>query len=399
MNSQVAGETATCRASRKPREFDGPRTLRPQELNAARELSALCFGHSTFQDLPSGRYRPTREQTVEVISHSGAPVCQMGLTYSQLSVCGSRFLVASVGGVCTHPDFRGMGLATRLLGHCLGRMADGGTRLVLVSGARGLYQRAGCTPAQVFESIVLRRGQLSRGASDVTVRPADRSDADLCARLHQMEPVHFVRRVEGFRQAIDSTDGGPAGDNWIVEAEGRPVTYVFLRTPWSHRPEDRVRELVLQGEWSGSRTALVAALPHLMDRLDLGELWLAAPWQDADLRQLLHGQGVHGTSSTLFGHTMRILDYPALMGDLRGYVTSRLTSAQRCGLVFDQEGDSYTIARGSDRLVLDGAGMTRLVLGTPVDSEKPWPALAGDLGAIVAGLFPLPSLPPGLNCR
>jgi predicted N-acetyltransferase YhbS len=395
----VAGETAICRASAKPLEFDGPRTLRPRELNAARELSALCFGHSTFQDLPRGRYRPTRKQTVEVISHNGAPVCQMGVTYSQLSVCGSRFRVGSVGGVCTHPGYRGMGLATRLLDHCLRGMADRGTRLVLVSGARGLYQRAGCTPAQIFESSVLRRGRLSPSALDVTVRPADRSDADLCARLHQMEPVHFVRQVEGFRHAIESADGGRAGDNWIVEAEGQPVCYVFLRTPWSHGPEDGARELLLQGEWAGSRTALVAALPHLLDRLDLGELWLAAPWQDADLKQLLHGQGVRGASSTLPGHTMRILDFPALMGDLRGYVTSRLTGAQRRGLVFHQEGDGYTIARGSDRLVLDGAGMTRLVLGTPADSEKPRPALGSDLDAIIADLFPLPSLPPGLNCR
>ena len=399
MHQQADGRSVPCGASGANGEFDGARTLQPAELNAAHALSAICFGHSTLQDLPEGCYRATRQQSVEIISCGDRPVCQMGLYYSRLSMCASQFRVASIGGVCTHPDHRGLGLATRLLHHSFEEMRYRGVRLVLISGTRGLYQRAGCAPAQLLESMVLRREQLPTRATDVAVRPASGADAALCASLHQRETVHFVRKVEEFQRAIISTGGDLAGDNWIVESDGRPVGYVFLRTPWSHRPEDRVRELMLRGEWGGSRTALVEALPHLMERCNLSELWLASPWQEADLGRLLHSHGVRGDSSTMFGHTLRLLDFPLLMGDLRDYVTARLTSGQRRGLEFGQEGDCYTVSRGTERLVLDGKRMTRLVLGAPADPDEPQPMLDGDLGEIVAGLFPLPSFLPGLNCR
>jgi GNAT superfamily N-acetyltransferase len=386
-------------AARATPQFEGPRTLQPQELAAAYELSDLCFGHSTLIDLPPGPYRPTRTQTVEVMSLGGRPVCQMGLKYSRLSVCGNSVRLASVGGVGAHPDYRGLGLATELLAHCLQKIRERGNRLVLISGTRGLYRRAGCVPAGVFEHFVIRREQMWPVEPGVTIRAACAGDASTCASLHQMETVHFVRPLDVFRDTIALADTRRSGENWILEVDGRPVGYVFLRIPWSRTPQDQVREMVIQGEAAGSRAAFVDALPQLMARSGLAELWLACPWQDADLKHLLHGRGVHGEPATLAGHTMQVLDFPGLMADLRGYASARLTRAQRRGLRFGQDGDQCTISRGAECLTLDSQAATRLVLGTPDDTGWSGTVASEELRAILDSLFPLPSIGPGLNCR
>jgi GNAT superfamily N-acetyltransferase len=254
--------------------LDGPRALLAQELAPARRLSVRCFNHDTLTNFPDGPYRPTRRQSIEVVAHEGGPVSQMHLTYSHVSVCGYRVKVASIGGVCTHPDYRGRGIATELLHHSLHEAASNGARIVLISGTRGLYRRAGCTPAMDFETVVLTSTFSGGAAAGIGIRPASAADGRHCARLNQMEPVHFVRRVAEFESSIGCADGGGLIDDWIVEADGRPLCYVLLRTPWSHAPQDRVRELVLQGEWAGSRLALVSAFPQIIERCGLVELRL-----------------------------------------------------------------------------------------------------------------------------
>jgi hypothetical protein len=74
------------------------------------------------------------------------------------------------------------------------------------------------------------------------------------------------------------------------------------------------------------------------------------------------------------------------------------------GLRFEQSGpllgglgaDQYTITRGTNRLQLDGASMTRLIMGrTDIETESI--NLPGALAEIIPALFPLPSFLPGLN--
>lgn len=380
-------------------ELDGPRTLRPDELPASHRLSVRCFGHSTLVDLPAGPYRPTSRQSIEVISHRGVPVSQIAIYYSHLNVYGCSLRVASIGGVGTHPDYRGIGLATRLLGHCMRLVTGQRSRLLLVSGTRGLYLRGGCTLAQISEPVVLRPGCPLPREVGTSIRPATVADAPLCARLYQAESVHFERRVEEFQGHLQSAGPGPCGDNWIVESEGEPVAYVFLRIPWWPSPGSNVRETLVQGEYAGSRVALAGALSELVARLDLDELWMAVSWQDADLRQMLRRSGLREDLTTMFGHTMRIVDLPSLMDDLQGYVRARLSVEQIRALRFESDGDRHMIASGPDRLELDGIGVTRLVLGLPPSRKADVPAVPPALARTTSSLFPLPSFLPGLNCR
>jgi len=181
-------------------------------------------------------------------------------------------------------------------------------------------------------------------------------------------------------------------------------------------------------EYAGSRTGLVAGCTHprlaqAMVQSRLAEMRLLVPRQDVDLVQLLRAQGVTGEAMEMTGHTMRVVNLPGLMSDLRSYVKGRLTQEQRRGLRFEQQGDRCVIVRGQERLELDTLGVltrmyssaatTPLVMGSvappavaPAITGEPGvlgtgvlAGLTGVLAGIVLALFPLPSFLPGLNYR
>jgi len=130
------------------------------------------------------------------------------------------------------------------------------------------------------------------------------------------------------------------------------------------------------------------------------------------LLQLLRAQGLTGDATPLIGHTMRVVNFPGLMSDLRSYVKGRLTEEQRRGLRFEQQGDRCVIVRAQERLKLDTLGVltrmyssaatTPLVMGSlysPVVAATPPTTVGRTLAEITSALFPLPSFLPGLNYR
>jgi ribosomal protein S18 acetylase RimI-like enzyme len=378
-------------------EFDGPRPLRREEWAAAVRLERLCFsgilGETDDADWETSYTSPKRGGW-QVIAHCGQPVSLIGVFHNKVGVYGSPLRIASIGGVCTHPDYRGQGLASRLLDYCIRRSIAESARLMLISGIRGLYTRAGNVTAQEFEYVTLRPGQLRLEAGDFTVRPATAADAAPCARIYQAEPVHFVRRVSKFADHFTRREEFPKGEDWIVESDGRPLAYCFTRLPWGYAREQGVREVI---EYAGSRVALVASLAQVLADLNLRELRLAVPWQDTDLLWLLRQQGLAGDRIPLPEHTMRIINFPGLMADLRPYVQARLPASLRRGLRFEQQDDRCAIVRGHERLELDGAAMTRLVMGIPAGQTTKAVTTSPVLDEIIAALFPLPSFLPGLN--
>ena len=191
-----------------------------------------------------------------------------------------------------------------------------------------------------------------------------------------------------------------------MEREGQPAAYMLLTTDWqsARLPEAPLRAV---HEYAGSRVALAAGLAAAARQPGVETLSVAVPWQDADLIHLLGESAGPPQWAGIRGHTLRIINFPGLLADLREYVRSRLGPALRRGLrceqsgplLGDQGGDRCAIARGRDRLELSAAEMTALVMGAPLAAGESaaLPPLPGALDEIVPALFPLPSFLPGLN--
>ncbi len=365
--------------------MEGPRLVRPEEMEDLDHLVSLCFG-GAMEARGGRRARRRVPAGAWVVSCDGKPISHIRLVYNALSLYGCRVKIVSVGGVCTHPGYRGKGIASALLEHCLEVAAGAGAGLALISGDRGLYRRAHAVDAGASFEVVLAPDSLDAPAGAPRARRAEPEDWWACARLYQSEPVRFVRSGEFIAQAFLGRRRRPG---WVIEWSGDIVAYVCLSRHWRTSPEDRRR---IVAEYAGSRAALGAALPSLFEAGEFEQIEFRAPRWDRELAHLFERQGLELRPTTLAGHTMRLLDLPRLMQRLRPYVAARLRSAPARRLRFEQRGSVCVFALGDEKADLDLALSAKLVLGGPGA-----PRVGGELGRVLGTLFPLPLPMPGLN--
>ena len=387
--------------------FEGPRLVLPDEWSGSQHLSQVCFEENDFTFPPEGQESPTVPARrarppgeTYVIAAQGKPVSQISIFFTPLRIHDSSVKVGSIGGVCTHPDFRGHGLASRLMQHCTTRLWQGGARLMVISGGRGLYTRLGSVPMGKFAAFTLP-GPIRPAFPAVNLRAAAASDAALCSRLYQCEPLHFTRPLRRFSGRFQEHETGFHAEDWIIEMDGQAAAYLLLNVPWDNMDEPGMPVRCIF-EYAGSRLALAGALAAVAAMPGIREVQAPVPWQDTDLAYLMAQSLGKPEWTSLPDHTIRVINFPGLMADLKAYIQARLESSLRRGLKFEQLGplldsageDRYAITRGNDRLELNGAAMTRLVVGAP-DSELP--RAPGALSEILAALFPLPAFFTGID--
>jgi predicted acetyltransferase len=387
-------------------QYDGPRLLHPEEMYASEYLSHLCFDEVEIPpDYPPPRYIQPRRGGTYVLAHQGKLVSQISVFHDLVQMYAGVIHTASIGGVCTHPDFRNQGLASHLLEYCTQDLVRQGASLMLISGDAGVYIRLGNVPHGRYFTVSMQPGGERRQApAGISLRRLTPADSLTLSRLYQAEPVHYRRLNRLFAHALQNpqADSFIHAEGWLAERSGQAAAYLFLGCPYEEEMELGNRHV---SEYAGSRLAIAAALDVLLASGTLKNLAWAIPWQDAELIHLLQEGGYSGSMAPLEGHTLRIVDFPRLMHGLRPILQARLGAKLLRGLRFEQSGarlgstgtDRCTIVRGADRLELDGAAMTRLVIGTT--ENVPQPVLPGALAEIIPALFPLPAFLPGLNYR
>jgi GNAT superfamily N-acetyltransferase len=392
------------------KQFDGARLVRRDELIDSIRLFRICFGGPEIDNEEEilASYVPPRRGGTYVLIHQGKPVSQLGIFHDQIKMYDGTIRTGSIGGVCTHPDYRRQGLASHLLEHCTQQLVKEGARLMLISGDEGVYMRLG----NVFQGKYMyfsikpeQSGKWRSAPAHLVLRRATDADTLVCSQLYQAEPVHFVRQKSDFFRAVHDPTSNMYihADQWIIERSGQAVAYLFLGIPWGlqDKPDSGIRHV---GEYAGSRIALADALHVLMTTSTIQDLTWPVAWQDMELIQALQDSGYRGSMTNLEGHTLRIVNFSGFMKDLRPILQTRLDTNLLRGLRFEQSGpllggigdDRYTITRGSDRLELNGAAMTRLAMGN-ADSQAETIHAPKVLAEVISALFPLPSFLPGLN--
>jgi len=397
--------------------LDGPRRIFRHELRAADLLSQICFnfGGEIPPDDETGEPSSDEEALYKeagktyVIAMDGQPVSQICTFQERIHALDGVIRAGCIGGVCTHPNYRGYGLATKLMDFCARKLVEGGARIMLISGGRGLYTRLGNVPVGKYANFILRPGQNIGSRQDITLRTITGMGVDTASRLfgslYAAEPVRYERKLEDFRNHFRRYQPGYNQEEWVVEMNDRPEAYLMLNTDWQYldRPEAGQRRVY---EYAGSRIALAAALSAAVEQSGIHVLEAGIPWQDTNMIQLLTGMVNSPAWGTLDGHTMRIINFPGLQADLKSYIQARLSPELCRGLRFEQSGpllgaegdDRCAIARGKDRLELNTAQMTALVMGVPCEvMPEISVTFPGALTEVIPTLFPLPSFLPGIS--
>ena len=209
---------------------------------------------------------------------------------TRLRVNDGYIQIGSIGGVCTHPRYRGFRLASRLLDYCAETLRQNGARLMLISGDRGLYTRVGNVMAGRYATFTFTSPPAGAQPAGMRLRPATRADVALCSALYQAEPVHFERGIARFRRYFARNDGRPGRGEVIVEMDGLPAAYMILKRPWSEDEQSEGGTRFVH-EYAGSREALAWGAQQVVAEHHLQTLTFAVPWQDRDLIHLLKQGG------------------------------------------------------------------------------------------------------------
>lgn len=369
--------------------LDGPRRVRGEELDALAELLCRVFGSAPSypeERVRSGVRSGVQRRAARVIVEDGKPVSHIATIYEHVSIYGCRFRVASIGGVCTEPEYRGRGYAGAILRHSLEEMTGGRAKVLIVSGDRSLYRRAHCVPAgRTFEAEI-SRGVLE-GGDGVTARRTGLDEWPVMAQLHQAEAVRFVRAADFWERLCCWWDcAGP--EVWLIEAGGEAMAYVTLTREWEEKPGSRRRVV---SEYAGSRSALLEGLPAVFGEAGLDSIRFRVLGHDRELAYMLRRRGIALKAAVLSG-THRLVDLPGLMRRLRPYLAARLPRRELRRLSFDQEGEKCALMYGSERTELALSQAGALVLGGP-DA----PELSGELAGVLSRVLPVPFPMPGFN--
>ena len=274
---------------------DGPRGTRAHELAAVVSLADAIFKEGMGPKFPT-LFSEENGDGLRTFWRDGQPAALVGVWRGTAVVAGRRAEVAHIGAVCTRPEYRGQGLATRLLLEALGHLRDEGRALALISGGRGLYRRLGAEPFGTLLRCRVDAAALARVPRDaVEVSPA--AEIGPIAALQASEAVRYLRSADDWVRLAAAKGYVPAGQGRsaaLVWRPGAASPSAYLLLGRVRRPEaPTVGPVVLPvDEFGGDRDALWAALPAVLAMVGAGVAELLAQPGDVALQARCASAGV-----------------------------------------------------------------------------------------------------------
>lgn len=252
------------------------RSLRLDELESWFDHCALAFGEQENRPYFVNHWHndPWRSlETIFIALDGGRIVSTVRIFLRRIYLRGEIVPAGCLGEVCTHPAYRGRGLATCLIQHSVTWMRDHDIAISALSagGSGPLYTRLGWQSVPMFWGA----SHIQAG-SDLRFdfRPLDLdNDEDLAiaSRLH----AAFGRRCNGvfvrdhpdyWRRWVRTE----AGTLWLAMHRGEPLAYIAVREHWG-------RTVVMEyGALPDSQGVAQALLRHAIAQLGLpsATIWM-----------------------------------------------------------------------------------------------------------------------------
>ncbi len=343
--------------------MEGPRGLKPGEMDSLAELLDLVFrknsASSLSEDLPQLLSDENRDH-LRIIADGGRVVSHVGYMLRDVSILGCTPTVGCIGGVATHPDYRGKGLATRVLHNAFERLRDEGADFVIISGGRGLYLRNGAAPVgRRYEEKIGYEHLKEFDVSGMEVREIkNKEDIPPVADLYEGEPVRFVRPLEDWHFFLKSHMCMNEPSNlFIMCAKGVSAYAVVTEKP--------IEGCIKVTEFAGDRRLLLGGLFELARERGADGAHLSVMDWDNSMLDLLRKQGCEEKAMNMPG-TTRIINFPQLIEKLKPRFETLRVSAS-------EEDDDLILNVGEDTFTYDIAAAAQLIF-----SEKNVPSILKD---------------------
>ncbi|MGQ9630990.1 MAG: GNAT family N-acetyltransferase [bacterium] len=394
--------------SPKKSELEGPRGTHPDEFRKVLFLVNSVFrGQGLMEKRFPLLFDERNLDNLRIVLDGGVPISHVGIRLGEIVLGESWIRVGSIGSVCTHPRYRGRGIATSLMEDAVRKLRSEGASLMLVSGRRGLYRRLGCTEAAPTCEFKIRRRDLRNlGTSDLSIGPCEEGDIETLLGLHEREEVRFRRTLDEFKLLLGALPyGWGRGIPLALRRQGELLGYIVVRIGgigvlaqmgevpliFDFLPYV-VGRICFVVEYGGSREVVLSAIRPIFEEYGVGAMSLSVPLWDAEMLSLMRERGFASTAVDLRGHTLKVLDLPGLIRGLRPYFEER-----RIKVTAGEDGSRFVLAISGEEFPIEGEeNLTKFIFGT-AEGSGPTIHLSGEMGDLLRSLFPIPFPIPGLN--
>lgn len=380
--------------------YEGPRTPRETEAEALMELSRSIF----FKDEPSYReairrwpmaLRPELRENTFAMFHQGQLVSTIERLCRDVIVRGHTLKMGFIGGVCTHPDHRGKGLAGTVLAATLQRFVDIGVDFVYISGSRSLYHRAGANHIGGFLRFSLTSdARKPADTMDPNIRQATGEDAEILYSLNEKEQTRLVHDLLDYELVIQHgyCSGGRCIFN-ITESRSEPVAYIAVRGV-DHKDGRWLQEVI---EFAGDRDAILSALIDMANEHGPNGNLVIRTQPGDELADLMYSIGLEHESGRM-GGTVKVVNFTGTMEKLRPYFGRRLGLSFAESLEFSAGEERYVISGEGGALEIDGEiNMLWTLFGAPPGKKSENVRASGLMTKALKVCLPIPLPALGLN--
>ncbi len=378
---------------------EGPRAATVEEIPAVVKLANSVFrprGDVSMGDQFPLLYAPENAGNLRVFTDDGRPISLIAMLERDICLAGTRHRACCIGSVCTDPECRGQGLATRLLDDAKAKAAADGCDLFLISGGRGLYTRQGFVDVGGFRRAVVDPAGLP-AKTGLRARRWTPEDMPALVRLHSAEPTRFVRTPDDYAALLECgrVNNGGAETRLIGPGKGEPLAAVTYRLPGQAGLEE---DEISVDEVSGSRWAVAQALKALCAEHKARRAFIEFIDSDSEMTALARSSKWK-VEARGFRGTLGVIEPARFWQACAPLFEERLGPEAFGRLKFSAEG-GLRIESGREKLKVDGmTALTRLAFlaADKRDALRLGLARDSELAGVLAQLFPLPMVSYGLN--
>ena len=295
--------------------MEGPRGTRKEEFNQVMKLVNYVFRESSNKPPNMEKWYPllfnnNNLENMRIIWEDNQPVSHLGISESEIIIYGCKVKIGSIGAVCTHPQYRKRGFASLLLEDGIKKMDKDGVDIILISGERNLYRRAGCVKTGRIYKFRISRNDLKRfNTQKVQVFPYQERNLENIVGVYQKEAVRFFRSLEDFKRILTT---GVAMDReaeiLTIYKDKEFLGYLAIQTPEEKEGEKRISQVV---EYSGIRGAIIDAVRCIFERYNLHELTFNVSFYDSEFIYLLHQKNLASSMENIPG-VIKIINFPLI---------------------------------------------------------------------------------------
>lgn len=344
--------------------MEGPRAANLNELQSVIDLINLVFRAHRNYPPTMGEEFPLllcedNLDNMRVFVDEGMPVSDINYYKTDVYIQGSVIKAASIGAVCTHPDYRGRNLASRLLDDIEDRLKKDGTDLMLVSGDRGLYLRRGCTVVGGF--VYSELNNFGKNYFGLELMEYDKEYLPVMARIYNEESTRFHRSFYEFENILRGSTvswGRFTYKVYLIKNKGNITGYIILQIS---NGTTRTGELV---EFAGDRKDVCDALISAAKMLDLSSIDIYSSIYDP-INLYLKEMGADMKDSRQLG-TVKIINFTSFMDRLRPYFAQYLPRDIYNTLEFAEIEGTFIIRVSGEELKVQGQGdCNHIIFGNP----------------------------------